>query len=295
MLPEPAVAGLERSCAGRPGAAATGDWLRSAPPAPGLQRAEARFAGHAFAPHRHDSYAIGTTLQGVQSFSYRGSGTHSLPGQAFVLHPDERHDGRAGTGAGFRYRILYLDPWAVAEALGQGPLPFVPDAVARHQALQAAVAAAFEDPDLPLEPLALDRVVLALAEGLAIAAGARAAMPRVLHRQAVQRARDCLDAHVAGGVDSATLERASGLSRFALARHFRACLGTSPHRYLVQRRLDLVRRLVAEGMGLAAAAVEAGFADQSHMTRHFRRSYGIAPGRWLALARGRAGLDCSRN
>ncbi|MFC3230579.1 AraC family ligand binding domain-containing protein, partial [Marinibaculum pumilum] len=108
MLPEPAAAGLERSCAGLPGSGsvAMGDWLRAAPAAPGLQRAEARFAGHAFAPHRHDSYAIGTTLQGVQCFSYRGSSTHSLPGQAFVLHPDERHDGRAGTGAGFRYRIL---------------------------------------------------------------------------------------------------------------------------------------------------------------------------------------------
>ncbi|MFC3230580.1 helix-turn-helix domain-containing protein, partial [Marinibaculum pumilum] len=184
--------------------------------------------------------------------------------------------------------ILYLDPWAVAEALGQGALPFVADAVACHPALQAAVAVAFEDPDLPLEPLARDRVVLAVADGLAAAASIRAPLPRVPDRPAVQRARDCLDANLAAGIDSRTLERASGLSRFALARHFRACLGTSPHRYLVQRRLELVRRLAAEGMGLAAAAVEAGFADQSHMTRHFRRSYGIAPGRWLALARASA-------
>ena len=50
-----------------------------------------------FAPHRHDSYAIGVTLRGVQSFGYRGTTEHSEAGCAFVIHPDEKHDGRAGT------------------------------------------------------------------------------------------------------------------------------------------------------------------------------------------------------
>ncbi|HUH85816.1 MAG TPA: AraC family ligand binding domain-containing protein [Stellaceae bacterium] len=60
------------------------------------------------AAHRHDTYAVGVTLEGVQSFGYRGAAAHSVAGQVFVIHPDETHDGDAGTDAGFRYRVLHM-------------------------------------------------------------------------------------------------------------------------------------------------------------------------------------------
>jgi AraC-like DNA-binding protein len=53
---------------------------------------------------------------------------------------------------------------------------------------------------------------------------------------------------------------------------------TDAHAYLIQRRIDLVRSLIAQGHSLAAAAAAAGFADQSHMTRAFRIKYGLTPG-----------------
>ena len=82
---------------------------------------------------------------------------------------------------------------------------------------------------------------------------------------------------------SATLERLTGLSRFELARQFRKCLGTSPHRYATMRRLDRARRLIGAGASLAEGAAACGFADQSHMTRQFTKAYGVAPGAWRAL------------
>src|SRR5579864_7982621 len=106
---------LERSCGGQ-----AADWMRIAPSSPGVERIEAYFAGHGFDPHRHDTYAVGFTLEGVQSFRYRGAAERSLPGHVFVLHPDEVHDGRAGTSAGFHYKILYVEPRAIGDALGEG-------------------------------------------------------------------------------------------------------------------------------------------------------------------------------
>lgn len=86
------------------------DWVRR-PHEPGrLERLEAYFGGYGFAPHRHDTYAIGCTLAGLHRFNYRKCARHSLPGDTFVLHPDELHDGEAGNEAGFRYRIVYIDP-----------------------------------------------------------------------------------------------------------------------------------------------------------------------------------------
>ena len=61
----------------------------------------------------------------MQTFHYRGSRHICLPGQLHVLHPDEAHDGAAGTDGGFGYRILYIPPELVREALGGRALPFV--------------------------------------------------------------------------------------------------------------------------------------------------------------------------
>ena len=272
--------GLERSCARR-------DRFRVDAVRPGFERGEASFNGHAFAPHRHDTYALGLTLRGVQCFRYWGVETRCLAGQAFVLHPDELHDGHAGTDDGFTYRMLYLEPALVQAALEapRRPLPFLRGGVSADARLLAALGAALSDDGAPVEELRLDSHLVEIAEALAaldpssVAKQADAPCAR-----AVSLARALLDAEFAGPVTSAALERATGLSRFALARHFRAYLGTSPHRYVVMRRLDRARALMRQGASLADAASASGFADQSHMTRHFTRAYGVTPARWRGLA-----------
>jgi AraC-like DNA-binding protein len=275
-----AASRLERSCT-------PAGWIRTAPSCAGLQRVEAFFAGHGFEPHRHDTYAIGSTLHGVQSFRYRGAARTSVPGQVFVLHPDETHDGRAGTRDGFRYRILYVEPRLIHAALSEThrALPFVRDVVSKDPVLARAITPALDDLDSPLEDLQRDQTVLALSEALA-AADTSTARPRspARHWGAVARARECLDANVRNGVTSSDLETLTGISRYDLARQFRACLGTSPYRYLVMRRLDRARALIREGTPLADAALASGFSDQSHLTRHFKKAYGVSPGAWFRLA-----------
>jgi len=75
----------------------------------------------------------------------------------------------------------------------------------------------------------------------------------------------------------------SGRDRWSLSRDFRQLFGTSPYRYLIMRRLDLVRTLLMQGQSLASAALIAGFVDQSHMTGHFTNTWGLPPLRWLKL------------
>jgi len=281
-MPESAEARLEGSCGER-----ARDRIRLAPGWRGVERIEARFAGHGYAPHRHDRYAIGFTLAGVQCFGYRGAAEASRAGEMFVLHPDELHDGRAGTEAGFLYRGLYLEPRLLQEAASETllPLPFLAAPVTRDPRLAAALAPALADLARVPEELERDAILAALAAALNALdpAGARRRLTPLAWR-AVGAARDFLEAHLDRTVGSAELEQAAGLSRWELARQFRRCLGTSPYRYRLQRRLERARALIRGGSGLAQAALEAGFADQAHLTRQFRSFYGMPPGRWAAIA-----------
>ena len=234
-----------------------------------------------FAPHRHDSYALGITLYGVQSFGYRGSIQHSEAGCAFIIHPDEKHDGRAGMDEGFAYRIVYIAPALISKALGGRALPFVKDAVTRESHLHRAICAALNAFDAPIEDLRFDGLITRLADALA-ACDAAPAKIQAKSERAVQTARRYLD-DVLDLPSSDKLERLTGLSRFELARQFRRRLGTSPHHYAVMRRLDRAKRQIAANVSLAEAAAASGFADQSHMTRQFTRAYGVSPGQWRTL------------
>lgn len=274
--------GLEGSCG--PGGS---DWFRSHTPVAGVERLEARFSGFAYGRHRHDTYAIGVTVTGAQAFDYRGAARLSGPGEVFVLHPDEPHDGRAGSDAGFGYRQVYVAPARIAEAArqltGSSTLPFVREPVSRNARLAAALQAAFR---FEPAPLASDDLVLELAAGLL--AGDPDRRPAKgggrLDLRAVGRARLFLEAETGRVVRSAELEAVSGLSRFELARQFRAVCGTSPYRFSLLRRLDAARGRIGVEASLAEVALDSGFADQAHFTRLFKSAYGLTPARYARLA-----------
>ncbi|WP_245973839.1 AraC family transcriptional regulator [Bosea caraganae] len=263
--------------------------MRMGSGADGIERMEAFFQGYAYDPHRHDTYAFGLTLSGVQCFDYRGSRRDSLTGHAIVLHPDEVHNGRSGIPEGFSYRMLYVEPRLIRAAMGERgrALPFASAAVSQDARLVTAVAHALDDLDAPLDALAAEDLLLPLADALlALDPSAARQGGKLIDRAAAERARQHLDANIDAIVASSELEAITGLDRFALARHFRASFGTSPYNYLVMRRLQRARRLLLQGVPLADAAFACGFADQSHLTRQFRRAYGVTPGRWRALQAG---------
>lgn len=263
-------------------AAVCPDWVVRAQPTEGVERIEAWFQGKAYAMHRHDTYAIGRTLAGVQRFNYRRSRRDSLPGNTLVLHPDEAHDGQAGTNRGFRYRMMYVEPALFQDALGGLALPFVEGGVTTDPRIAAATENLLQGIGHTLEPLEQSDALAELAHALADVAG-------ILRMRtkgdfvAARRARDYLHANFTRVVTLEEVEIATGRDRWSLSHDFRTFYGTSPYRYLTMRRLDTVRRMLFSGTSLADAAADAGFADQSHMTRHFLKTFGVTPGRWLQI------------
>ncbi|WP_018067613.1 AraC family transcriptional regulator [Martelella mediterranea] len=268
---------LERSC--------RRDAIFAAPAEDGIERLEARFSGNGFAPHRHDTYALGLTMAGVQTFSYRGAARFSTPGRLIILHPDELHDGGAGGEDGLTYRMIYLPPEKIMAAL-EGlatALPFVRDPVADDGQMRASLIEALDELDGEMGELKRDGLIAEIAHHLLRLGDARGRAAKSIDRRALALCRDFLSECAEEAINSQRLEEIAGLDRFTLARQFRTLYGTSPHRYLVQRRLSRARAMIIAGAPLAEAATASGFADQSHMTRHFAKTYGMPPGRFRAL------------
>ncbi|WMD20385.1 AraC family transcriptional regulator [Achromobacter seleniivolatilans] len=261
------------------------DWMLRAAPSGHVERIEAYFGGHGYNMHRHDTYAIGRTLSGVQSFHYRRSFRHSLPGGTIVLHPDEAHDGQAGTEAGFHYRMIYVEPALIQQILGGRPLPFIRDGISQDHRLYAASETLLQSTNARIDPLQEDDALYDLAHALCAAAGRQPGRRRANYAGA-ERARQYIHASLNGPITLDELARAAGMDRWSLSRDFRALFGTSPYRYVMLRRLDQARRLIAAGRPLADAAAEAGFTDQSHLTHRHVQTYGMTPDRWRRMLHG---------
>lgn len=236
-----------------------------------VEAMHAHFTSHRYHRHSHDAYSFGVTEEGAQSFRCRGGAHTSSAGTVVAFNPDEAHDGYPATADGFTYRIVHIGPSLVADLLPRLPL--------------------FRDPVFHAPALAdaLRDLHAALREGTALARDEQ--LVRTVHAMASHvmpprpaeavgdpsPARDVLEAHYADDVPVEALVEATGLSRFALYRAFRSRYGLSPADYQRQRRLRRARELLSSGVPPAEAAALTGFADQAHLTRWFRRCYGITP------------------
>ena len=274
---------LERSCDPRRGS----DWLVTEAPVHGVARLRARLQREAYSTHRHDTYTVALTECGVQEFDYRGGVHRSQAGQVVLLHPDEPHNGRAGTPQGFGYRTLYVEPALLFDAVQAidrraRALPFVPQPVRDDADLAAVLIGAF---DGAIEPLRAQAIVWSVARALWRAARCDGGAPRATDAMALRRAREYLDVHCARVVRAGELEAISGLSRFELCTQFKRRFGTTPYRYLLMRRLDAVRARLQRGDRLSEVAFDCGFADQPHLTRVFKAAVGLTPRQFALLHR----------
>lgn len=155
----------------------------------------------------------------------------------------------------------------------RGSMTFLPPtALPRFTLLVRALAAA----DSSLEA---DEIVTRLVTGVLDSSALAADVPNDGNagRHAVDRAREFLHTRVE---EKPTLEEtadAAGVDKFLLLRYFRRTLDTTPHTYLVMLRINRAQELIARGTSLPEAASAAGFSDQAHMGRWFRRLCGITP------------------
>jgi len=97
----------------------------------------------------------------------------------------------------------------------------------------------------------------------------------------LRRVGKYLDDHIGDNVQLEDLAKLASVSRFHFARCFRISTGETPMGFLRRRRIERAMQLLERGdRSISDIAVELGFYDQSHFTRHFTRIVGTTPGRF---------------
>ncbi len=249
-------------------------------------------AGHyrdfAYAPHSHDRYMLGLITAGAIEIAEPGRRVCAERGQIVLYNVDTVHWGKAADTTGWSILATYVTPERINEAardiglVRRGSIGF--RAIADTDRRLGARIQALHTPGTLADELARDAV---LHEVFATALPRHASLPVPKPRppsehRATTLAAELLDAACADGISLAALAEACGLSRHWLLKAFKARYGMPPHAYLTDRRVRQATRLLREGRPPAMVALDCGFADQSHLTRTFKRLTGLTPSRFQA-------------
>jgi AraC-like DNA-binding protein len=264
---------------------------------PEIDMLHARFYAHRFASHAHDTWAIGAVLRGAKDTSaHAGRPMQVAQGELYSLAPDTAHAGRTISPDGCEYVMIYVPDteWRTQCAL-HGVAPHALEAPLRARRLVTEfahfAALSFRHPQA-LQAYAgewtlfCERVLGALGRS-GNASAAPAASPGPVADPRLKRISDYLHAYASRNVSLDELAIEASLSVSELCRRFTAAYGLSPHRYQLVLRLGAAKRMLLDGVAPSDVALASGFADQSHLGRHFKAMFGITPGS-LSGARGRA-------
>jgi len=252
----------------------------------------ARYVRQSFPRHFHESFVVCVNERGAHGSWYRGANLIIPQRAVTVVPPGEVHTGQPVPGRPWHYRAMYPSVALLTElardlGLRRTQAPSFPSLWFHDAALTRAFLRAHraheEDPD----PLVAEGGVVDVLAALVArhALGPRSGAARRSPDGAVQRAIEYLNDCFARRITLDQLARALGSTRYFVLRAFRQATGIPPYAYLTQIRVERAKRLLQAGLPIAMVAQRVGFADQSHLTRHFRRLVGVTPGVFARGAR----------
>ena len=256
----------------------------------GLEVLQADFGRYRFPAHAHDRDVISLIDVGSHSVERDGSRIVAGAGSIVMMPRGWVHAGGYVDETGWRILTLYLPERLLDDVAGElirgAPGPeIMPERVTRDLRLRRALTrlhgSFLRSEERPADLLGQHESLLAiLGYALRSYGAAQEVRPLGAAPRAVSRARDHLHAYWAEPVTLAELSAVAGLSPFRLARVFKAATGLPPHAYQVQLRVARAQESLRGGRPIAQVALDCGFADQSHLTRVFKRSLGFTPGQF---------------
>lgn len=251
-----------------------------------LELIHARYLNHTFPRHLHEEYIIGIIVQGVEEINYRGA-TYAAPsGSLILINPGEPHSNYSINEHGFTYRMFYPSVRLLKQInfdmTGKEDEPIFSAPVIEQSdmfnlLLHLHIKLGQTNSALEQESEFISAMAQLIARHSLTGING---LPAVSQHRSVKIAREYLEACYTENFSLRQLASVSGISPFHLLRTFHAEIGLPPFEYQNQLRISQAKKLLRDGWSIADTAVETGFVDQSHLTKHFKRIVGITPGKY---------------
>lgn len=255
----------------------------------GLSLMHADFRTQEYAPHRHQAFVIAVTELGGSVIKSRGVMEQASPSALFVFNPVEPQSSWMGASRHWRYRAFYLEQSAieeVARGLGIDTVPYF----TQNRCLDRDLIAGFLSLHRALQDgrdILRERELMIATFGTLFrrhGSGGGRIDPAPCDRAKLKTAVDIIRARLGEHLSLDDLSGALGVTHYQLISLFKRATGLTPHAYITQVRLDAACRYLARGMAIADAAIVSGFYDQSALTKHFKRAYGLTPRQFAQAA-----------
>ncbi|MGD1856644.1 MAG: AraC family ligand binding domain-containing protein [Leptolyngbyaceae cyanobacterium] len=252
----------------------------------GLEMLHATYVNYAFSRHAHEGFGIAIVESGAMEFAYRGEHHIAPAGSVVVTQPGEMHTGQAVLETGWTYRtLLPAVSWlqqAATELSKRSAVPYFSSPVIHDKALNQQLINLHRT--LETSSSSLEKESCFLWGLTQLIHGYASHHPQVetigKENLAVQQVRDYLNAYYTRNTSLNELAELVNLSPFRLLRAFKNQIGLPPHAYLNHIRVHQARQHLAAGESITDTALATGFADQSHLHRHFKRMVGLTPGQY---------------
>lgn len=253
---------------------------------PSTSALHGRFVTHRYPRHVHGYFVFGLIEAGAESYYYRGATRVASAGQMFVINPDEPHTGEAATPEGYVCCNLYFDETIFDQMSGdfvrKANVSFFGDAVLEDPSLASLLRRFHESLAAGSSSIERQSYLFKTLACLVTRHGDSQATSRRIgkERVAVRRAREYIETHFDRDVSLIELSSIASLSPYYFARVFESEMGLPPHTYLEVVRIRHAQKRLEEGTSIVATALSVGYADQSHLTRRFKRYVGVTPGQY---------------
>lgn len=253
----------------------------------GIEMLRATCVTQSFPRHFHENFPVGVIERGALRFYYRGANVVAPAGSINLANPGETHTGQAASATGWTYRMFYFEPSLVQEVAaqigGKARMPFFPAGVIEDNNLAGLIRQqhlALEEPGVPA--LEQEARILGMLTQLILRHADDRPIPRPVGREhrAVKLAQGYIEENYAENITLKHLSLMVDLSSFHLTRVFSREVGMPLHSYLNQVRVRRAKEMIGRGSTVTEAALGAGFYDQSHLTRNFKRLLGVTPGQY---------------
>ena len=234
---------------------------------------------HKFNIHFHYEFTLGLVEEGQENFLLDGTVHRLRKGAVYLLPPFTPHASHAVDGSGWKYRSFYINATYMEMLMPhfcKNPFNLISYCSSVYEAASKVIDAIDKTKDQNKIGLLLQNSFISIINQM-IALN-DTALPIKNQPKTIIKARDAIKKNLVREICIDDLADLTDWHPHYLINQFQIHVGISPMAYIKSCRLEQVKMSLASGEPIAEAAICAGFYDQSHLSRHFKRAFGVTPG-----------------